>query len=115
MTRPLAVVGVMTGAPVASANLSKGAIAAPVMSQTMTTIPVPLSTLKEIVRSLPGVALTAYQTCGLSRLSPASFVHVLPLLSVTLVIASWPVFTGAVSASRFPDDGRFTVDEPGHG
>ena len=34
---------------------------------------------------------------------------------MTLLIASWPVFTGAVSASRFPDDGRFTVDEPGNG
>src|SRR6266403_1488055 len=101
MTSPLAVVGVMTGAPV--------------MSQAMTMIPVPLSTLKEIVMSLPGVALTAYQTCGLSRLSPASFVHALPSLSVTLLISSWPVFTGAVSASRFPDDGRFTVDEAGHG
>src|SRR5882762_2693786 len=126
MTSPLAVVGVMTGAlvmsspaltcaPVASVNVSKGAAAAPVMSQAMTMIPVPLSTLKEIVMSLPGVALTAYQTCGLSRLSPASFVHALPSLSLTLVIASWPVFTGAVSAIRFPDDGRFTVDEPGQG
>src|SRR5438128_800192 len=126
MTRPLAVVGVMTGAPVmsspalacapvASVNLSKGAVAAPVMSQAMTMIPVLLATLKEIVRSLTGDALTAYQSCGLSSFSPASFVHALPLLSVTLVIASWPVFTGAVSTSRFPDDGRFTVDEPGHG
>src|SRR6267143_719406 len=124
MTRPLAVVGVMTGAlvmsspalacaPVASANLSKGAVAAPVMSQAMTTSALLLARLKEIVRSFAGVALTAYQTCGLSSLSPATFVHALPLLSETLVIASWPVFTGAVSASRFPDDGRFSVDEVG--
>ncbi len=105
----------MPCAPAASANVSKGAVAAPVMSQAMTLIPVLLSTLKEIVRSLAGTALTAYQTCGLSSLSAATFVHVLLLLSVTLVSASWPVFTGAVSASRFPDDGRFTVAEPGHG
>src|SRR5438132_938211 len=126
MTRPWAVDGVMRGAlvmsspawacaPVASVNLSKGAVEAPAMSQAMTMIPVLLATLKEMVRSLPGVALTAYQTCGLSRLSPASLVQALPLLSLTLVIASWPVFTGAVKASRFPDDGRFTVDVPGQG
>ena len=105
----------VTCSPVASVNLSKGAAEAPAMSQAMTTIPVLLATLKEMVRSLPGVALTAYQTCGLSRLSPASLVQALPLLSLTLVIASWPVFTGAVKASRFPDDGRFTVDVPGQG
>src|SRR6266403_3195309 len=124
-TRPRAVEGAMTTlvmsspalawAPVASVNLSKGAVEAPAMSQAMTTIPVLLSTLKEMVRSLPGLALAAYHTCGLSELSPATFVQRLPLLSVTLVIASWPVFTGAVSAIRFPDDGRFTVDEPGQG
>src|SRR6266481_7900698 len=77
-TRPWAVDGVMRGAlvmsspawacaPVASVNLSKGAVEAPAMSQAMTMIPVLLATLKEMVRSLPGVALTAYQTCGLSR------------------------------------------------
>src|SRR5258708_21515078 len=125
-TRPLAVVGVMTGArvrssparacaPVASANLSKGAVAAPMMSQAITTSAVLLARLKEIVKSFAAAALTAYQNCGLSGLSPATFVHELPLLSVTPVMASWPVLTGAVSTSRFPDDGRFPVDEPAHG
>ncbi len=85
------------------------------MSQAMTTSEVLLARSKEIVRSFEGVALTAYQNCGLFGLSPATFVHALPLLSVTLVISSWPVFTGAVNTSRFPDDGRFTVDDPANG
>src|SRR5258705_4243918 len=125
-TRPWAVDGVMTGAlvmsspalacaPVASMNLSKGAVEAPAMAQAMTMIPVLLAMLKEVVRSLPGLALAAYHPCGLKELSPATLVQALPLLSLTLVIASWPVFTGAVSTIRFPDDGRFTVDEPGQG
>ena len=62
-------------APVASVNLSNGAVEAPAMSQAMTMIPVLLATLKEMVRSLPGAALAAYHTCGLNELSPATLVQ----------------------------------------